>query len=444
MRHKPGLLDGFTSIDELLVAVNKTLEESNRLQRELYNLELKIVSFTYPSDGTTHTITKGTTVFNFRTGTVEAANDVVARMGHSLDSDQRDFLRSVFINTNKDVIVQLDSQDKIPVSSTQSFNQTFQEFTVVKITATVDTKVRLVASTSNQAALQYTDTLVIKGIDTSGNLINILVDGSGNIISVMKGDYSDTLKTIAVDDHGRMLAVLTDPEDVFDNQNSMGAAELAARLGSINTFERRGNVMYMDNFEDSTLKWTKDVSISGSAVKSNAYTYFGNYSMKLQTGVSSGGWADLTHNFILPTSSKFGIELAFSFDSVDKITMTLGCFDGVNMHIGGLAYSARLNKLYYGYNILGAEGWTEFQNSVDFVEDYGSFMLAKIVIDLNIDKFVRAIVNNVEYNLSAYNLITGSNAVAPRLMVDIGINNGSITGNVISYFDNFILTQNEP
>jgi len=40
------------------------------------------------------------------------------------------------------------------------------------------------------------------------NIIPCLLDSNGNLIAIIKGDYAGTLKTVAVDDQGRMLANL--------------------------------------------------------------------------------------------------------------------------------------------------------------------------------------------------------------------------------------------
>ena len=53
----------------------------------------------------------------------------------------------------------------------------------------------------------WTSITLIKGLDAEENLLTVLVDKSRALIAVIKGDHLGTLKTVATDVEGRMIAV---------------------------------------------------------------------------------------------------------------------------------------------------------------------------------------------------------------------------------------------
>jgi len=50
--------------------------------------------------------------------------------------------------------------------------------------------------------------VTLHGEDTTGNLLTVLVDAAGNLVSVIKGDDGGTLRTVKVDSNARMEAVM--------------------------------------------------------------------------------------------------------------------------------------------------------------------------------------------------------------------------------------------
>ncbi len=95
-------------------------------------------------------------------------------------------------------------------------------------------------------------------VDANGQLIMIprgqngnylVVDASGYLTTVIKGDYAGALRTVKLDDQGRLSAFVIDSQDAWGQMLQVGNAELAARLGSIVRFDKRGIVMLMDNFD---------------------------------------------------------------------------------------------------------------------------------------------------------------------------------------------------
>jgi hypothetical protein len=134
------------------------------LAKEKQDRELKIVFFTYPYDGTQVTLAAGVTEIDFTAGTVKDTSGTVTNLQHSLRSEAKDFLRSLYINTDKPIKVQLDTGDVIFCDEEKDLQATYMVFTNVKITTTENTQLSLLACTNPEAIL----TLVDKASQVSG------------------------------------------------------------------------------------------------------------------------------------------------------------------------------------------------------------------------------------------------------------------------------------
>lgn len=126
--------------------------EKNRTEREL-----EIVFYAYPATGAKATLAPGITKLDFGAGTITDINDITTDMKHSLDSDEKDWLRSIFIDTDKPVVIQLDGSDMIPVDEEKDLNFPYQQFREVKIITTENTRVFVLCCTNPLAILRLTD-----------------------------------------------------------------------------------------------------------------------------------------------------------------------------------------------------------------------------------------------------------------------------------------------
>ncbi|MCK4815310.1 hypothetical protein KA005_06035 [bacterium] len=393
---RPGILDGFSRSDELLVDIVKSLENlQTHLTRE-EKRETRIVYFAYPNDGTLATLQAGTTTLDFKVGTIEDVDGVITRMSHSLQSEGRDWLRSFFVNSDKSITVQPDGYDKIPATEEKDALGTYQEFTKLKITCTEETIIFIACCTSPEAVVRL-------------------------ISNAM---------------------VITDPVDMFGNRTYVGAGELAARLGSINTFERRGNVMLMDNFEESTLKWVPLGTGTGNTqLRSNITAQKGSYSVKLTTGNAEDNYSAITCYTYMPIKKRIGAEISFALGSeIKKFYLRFRAFDGTYLFQCDALYEPQAS-VFYVYDDVGQ--WQSVVASLSLKEYDFLFHTLKMVFDLDTEKWIRTVIDNVKYDISTIGLWKHNQPTTPYARSEIQVYNNSV-GNHYAYVDNFIITQNEP
>ena len=126
--------------------------------------DLDIVFFTYPATGETVTLATGTTILDFEAGTITNTADVTTNMQHSLRSERKDFLRSLYVNSDKAIKVMVDSSDVIFVDEAKDLQATYLQFKKVTITTTENTEAFVLCCTNPEAIL----TLVDKSSEVSG------------------------------------------------------------------------------------------------------------------------------------------------------------------------------------------------------------------------------------------------------------------------------------
>jgi len=219
-------------------------------------------------------------------------------------------------------------------------------------------------------------------------------------------------------------------------------AEHAVRLGSIDTFDRRGDVLEMDDFEQGTLKWR--FSLYGAGARgaiSPTHARSKGYSMELITG-SDGGQEILAQwRLPYPKLSKTGLELSFAMGTdLFRIPWALHRHDGTLGYTFELHYNNNTFELSY-LNPLGLR--TVFATGVRLYNAPHLFNYLKLVADLSNNTYVRAIVNEVQYDLSGCPCYITASALIPHLEISMRCA-GNLGTNISSYVDDVIVTRDEP
>lgn len=218
--------------------------------------------------------------------------------------------------------------------------------------------------------------------------------------------------------------------------------ELAARLGSPVTFDRRGNVIWFDSFEHSFNKWDTSLAGSGaSAAISNERARTGALSCKVVTGDKTDDLAMLYHYEPYPVLSKIGMELSLS------PTAQNACFDvGIRIFSGTESIEAAIKYDFSAdawYYIDSSNNWAALTLAATMDFSVIIFHTIKLVVDPTTYKYVRLIVNNTSLDMSALDLYHPASSVGPFIEIGLEFWPTEDASKTI-YYDDAILTQNEP
>ena len=295
------------------------------------------------------------------------------------------------------------------------------------------------------AAIEVPDwyrTVALVGVDITGEPVVVLLDSTGAIISIMKGEYAGTLKNVQVDSQGRMIMIPTDPADIWGNAISMGNAELAVRLGFPDGFDRRGQVFLFDTFEDGFTKAKPVGEGTNAAVEiSSTRVKGGRYSAKLTAGSDATRRAYLQYFLPYPALGKIGITASFTVDpDTEYVRFNFVLYDGTTLHDARIRYDRANNKIQY-YVSPGV--YTDLISSVYLFESDYSFHVMKLVVDFENDKYHRVLVDKWSWTTGGIDIYTVASAGSIQAYGVID-HFGAAGVNPAIYVDNVVFTQNEP
>lgn len=219
-------------------------------------------------------------------------------------------------------------------------------------------------------------------------------------------------------------------------------AELAVRLGSIDTFDRRGNVILLDDFEGGILKWLPNgQGVGWSVTWDSTHARNGAFSAKLVTRAQADYWVNISRYFSFPAVSRMGFEFSWTNEVFMRdVQIKVLLHSGTAQHEAAIKWLAT-DQFFYYHNNLGVFSITPYK--LMFFNGVPVFHTIKVVVDFIEGKYVRLIANNFQYDLSALKYERTEFALTPRAYVAIQIRTDAAV-NVVSYIDDVIITQNEP
>lgn len=225
---------------------------------------------------------------------------------------------------------------------------------------------------------------------------------------------------------------------IFGNVDN---AELAARLGACSTMDRRGNLIWADDFEAAVAsKWGTSVAAGGTVTLSTDRAWMGNQSIKLLAPNALGSSAAIVKAFCLPIERKIATEFMFCMTTGKPIVeLRVIGYTGTYYFDALIMYNHNTGKLYYG-NSAGA--WVELTLTDSTALSYEPWLLVKLAMDWDTKKYIRFIFCSTEYDLSAISMHSAASATAKHVEVYI-YNSPATAADATVYIDNFILTQNE-
>lgn len=218
--------------------------------------------------------------------------------------------------------------------------------------------------------------------------------------------------------------------------------EVAARLGSIVTYDKRGDVVDFDNFEEPILNWkTAGSSATCYARLDNTHVRSGSQAVKLHTEAVIDYNALIEKYTMLTGSKRLGLEISFSNISYTcYLLISMHYYDGSLLHDPSLLVypSTGIVQLYNA-----AGNYIEIANFGAMLNLDHLYHTLKLVVDFDTDEYVRFLYTLHEYDISEHSIYTEEGEITPYLRTRIAIVNVSADESD-AWIDDFIYTQAEP
>ncbi len=223
---------------------------------------------------------------------------------------------------------------------------------------------------------------------------------------------------------------------------NLDLAEIAVRLGSIVSHDRRGDVMFLDSFESGKEKWAETISGDGAAVDlATDQARNGAYSVLLTAGTTNAMYAQVTHFVPFPELGPMGFEFGFlPLTGLTALWWHMDVYSGTTRTRFRVRWRGSDNDLQYEDS---AGTWVTFATDVTPFSGSTLFNVGKLVADPSTGDHVRFLLNDVTYSLAGIagsSVATGTDAHLTMAALAFG----DSIANRQCYVDDFILTRNEP
>lgn len=219
-------------------------------------------------------------------------------------------------------------------------------------------------------------------------------------------------------------------------------AEHAVRLGSPVSYDRRGDVLWLDDFRSGLAKFVTVTQGEDSVVDlSTARARNGHFSARLVAGSDGNRLARLQKRVPLPVLSVLGLEYSFSLASTIEFLRTyIVVLTGSQEQDFEFRWRDTDDDLQYRD---ANDAWQTFATGVALHQHATLFHSLKLVFDPFDIEYVRLHLGPTVYSLKGFTAQRYGSDAVPRL--DFFIEMGGREGyNDTVYLDDLILTQNEP
>lgn len=212
-------------------------------------------------------------------------------------------------------------------------------------------------------------------------------------------------------------------------------AELAARLGSYSSIDRRGNVLLHDNFENGVEAWRPQLGGGAGAAWewSAESSRSGGFSGKLSSGLATQSIVRRYMGAYNP--GKVGCEYSFATQLYDIL-------------YGGLFYSNNINLYYAVWRLEGNSLYVEpypdaVITDVEAIFDDYAYNTIKMVWDTDTNYYTRIMFNQIEVDISKKQVFALPIVDVGRHLVAYFVIAGGLANRYV-YIDDFLATVNEP
>lgn len=218
--------------------------------------------------------------------------------------------------------------------------------------------------------------------------------------------------------------------------------EHAARLGSIVSWERQGNVILMDDFESGLHKGSFTGGGAGWSTRLfSGAARSGAFSVRMIGGSLTPWRSRVEYFYGLPPTFRVGLEFAFTPETdTDNWSWGIEWRSRTDSHIARVRYDHVNGRIEYD----DAAGLPVILATIGKqLVQLWPVHVGKLVVDMSVPEYVRFILDGTGYPMPGIGIESTGVGGDPRLW--LGIDHISTAGkNAVGYMDCMIVTQNEP
>jgi len=218
--------------------------------------------------------------------------------------------------------------------------------------------------------------------------------------------------------------------------------ELAARLGSPVTFDRRGEVLWYDIGNRGVAPYAVGGSGEGNEVYVDcAYTLHGGYDLIMVAGSDDERYSDLSKMLSNIVLQHMGLEVAFAlFSPNDFFLIRAMFFDGSQQHRGSIKVNGSEQTLCYE----DEDGnYVPLLSGIKFDDPYGVTHHIKLVMDFETGYYVRLLFDDYIFSLADIQEHKSIAADIPQYRLEL-CQRGRLEYNDTAALFHVIVTGNEP
>jgi len=243
----------------------------------------------------------------------------------------------------------------------------------------------------------------------------------------------------------------TNPLQLTNGGQGITLAEAAVRGKSISNFDRRGEIIFQDDFEDcpnlsadanggapGASRWAVGWVGGDYVCPSSDCSRSGLISLKMKSNSNPGSYVYVDHLLPFPNLSKYGFECSFVYSGL------AGAGTGIFFHLARneffLSYNGQVKIDATNLSILSNGAYQVVAPLEPLLAGLQIFHTMKIIVDLKTNMYQQIVLDNNIYNVA--NIPMDAQGGANFAKLECGITLVSAGG--FTYFDDVIVTMNEP
>lgn len=219
-------------------------------------------------------------------------------------------------------------------------------------------------------------------------------------------------------------------------------AETAARLGSIVTYDRRGDVIFLESFEDGLVHVETATSGTGGSVGVDTTTAKTSAQCaKLTAGSDGYKTATVVKRFHPSGSYRIGAEVSWAVvPSASTIDLGLMYLPRGTYHYGVLRYDTSVHSVQYQ----DENGVYQDLETGMYIYSHSKLWVSmKLVCDFTLHEYVRVLFGNLSYDMEGIPLRSSYTSAGPYFYTHCELTGPGGTNPAI-FLDDVIITQDEP